>query len=175
MKDKWPILLAIIIIVLVAWFVFRSDTPTENSIIDDVQIELGTTSRLEDPLATEYLRETCVNHEDELGMHIHAQLDIYVEGEQVEVPGNIGITEDCMRALHTHDADGVIHVEYPEEYTFYLEDFFDNWGELFSDTQLFNLDADDEHTITMYVNGEQNFDYEWLAIEDGQHIEIFYE
>lgn len=43
--------------------------------------------------------------------HIHPTLKITVDGEQEVIPANIGITQDCMPEIHTHDGTGGIHVE----------------------------------------------------------------
>jgi hypothetical protein len=63
--------------------------------------------------------------------HIHAHLDVFVDGAPVRVPANIGINPGAgyFTELHTHDTRGVIHVESPEandEFT--LGQFFAEWG-----------------------------------------------
>jgi len=45
--------------------------------------------------------------------HIHAHLDIFVDGEPFDVPADIGITNSCTYWLHTHDLTGIIHIESP--------------------------------------------------------------
>jgi hypothetical protein len=77
--------------------------------------------------------------------HIHAHLQIYVDGQQRGIPGGIGIvppytvqmTPDgpfigegaAFYWLHTHDGTGVIHVESPVRRTYTLGEFFDVWGQ----------------------------------------------
>jgi hypothetical protein len=79
--------------------------------------------------------------------HVHAHLDVFVDGQPVEVPGGIGIEitdpavqrfgssgyggipeegceQVCISPLHTHDPDGVIHIEAPSEARFTLGQFF---------------------------------------------------
>lgn len=63
--------------------------------------------------------------------HVHAQLALYVEGQPVTVPADVGIVKDpktgqvlCMYWLHTHDESGTIHVEAPQPGTFTLGQFF---------------------------------------------------
>ncbi len=63
--------------------------------------------------------------------HIHAHLDIFVNGKHVLVPQLIGINSGAnyLTELHTHDARGVIHIESPEandEFT--LGQFIAEWG-----------------------------------------------
>lgn len=65
----------------------------------------------------------CYAHET-VTYHIHAHLDVYVHGDHVGIPADIGIRDDCIFALHTHDATGVIHVESAQKQTFLLGQFF---------------------------------------------------
>ncbi|HVA99860.1 MAG TPA: hypothetical protein VNE42_01170, partial [Acidimicrobiales bacterium] len=75
--------------------------------------------------------------------HVHVHVAIFVNGHQVRLPAGIGITEplvvqhyasgpfddvglyDCLYWLHTHVADGIIHVEAPKKQSFTLGQFFD--------------------------------------------------
>jgi hypothetical protein len=76
--------------------------------------------------------------------HIHAHLTIFVNGSARQVPAAIGIpgaqaeataqgpfiaSGTCFYWLHTHAADGVIHIESPVERTYTLGNFFDIWGQ----------------------------------------------
>jgi len=76
--------------------------------------------------------------------HIHAHLTVFVDGAQRQVPYGIGIPNaqvqgsgqgafvgggSCLYWLHTHAADGIIHIESPVQRTFTLGDFFDIWGQ----------------------------------------------
>ena len=49
-------------------------------------------------------------------MHIHQHLTIYDHGKPFAVPADIGIpvASSCLYWLHTHTADGLIHVESPK-------------------------------------------------------------
>ena len=82
--------------------------------------------------------------------HIHAHLTIFVNGQARQVPAGIGIpaaqatqtpsgpfieTGSCFYWLHTHAADGIIHIESPVQRTYTLGDFFDEWGQALSSTQ----------------------------------------
>ena len=120
-------------------------------------------------------RDLCVNHGAGISMHIHPLLEIYIEDEQVFVPPNIGIDAQCMRALHTHEGTGKIHVEYPEPYEFTLGDFFAVWRQPFNKDQIFDYVPGDTHQIRMTVDGVENTDYEDLVLEDLQQIVIYYE
>jgi hypothetical protein len=76
--------------------------------------------------------------------HIHAHLTIFVNGSPRQVPAAIGIpgaraqntaqgtfiaSGTCFYWLHTHAADGIIHIESPVQRTYTLGDFFDEWGQ----------------------------------------------
>jgi hypothetical protein len=67
-------------------------------------------------------------------LHIHAHLDVYVNGRHVLVPAAIGIGSTFISPVHTHDTTGVIHVESPTVETFRLGQFFDAWGVRLSST-----------------------------------------
>jgi hypothetical protein len=63
--------------------------------------------------------------------HIHPQLSITTDGAPEEIPANIGISQDCMSELHTHDGSGAIHAEsfLPGRLSnFHLGHFFEVWG-----------------------------------------------
>jgi len=60
--------------------------------------------------------------------HIHSQLTIKLpDGSTAEVPPNIGINQNCMYWLHTHEPDGRLHVEAPDETLATLADFLEIW------------------------------------------------
>lgn len=61
-------------------------------------------------------------------LHIHAQLQIYFNGKSVPLPAGLGIADSCTYWLHTHTADGVIHVEAPVDRNFTLGQFIDVAG-----------------------------------------------
>jgi hypothetical protein len=83
--------------------------------------------------------------------HIHAHLTIFVNGSQRQIPAAIGIpgaqaqntaqgtfiaAGNCFYWLHTHAADGIIHIESPGHRTYTLGDFFDEWGQPLSPSQV---------------------------------------
>ena len=70
----------------------------------------------------------CVQHE-QVSMHTHANLFPVLRGAPQLLPAGIGIDEDCMRPLHTHGDDFIIHIESPHEQNFTVGDFFEVWGE----------------------------------------------
>jgi hypothetical protein len=80
---------------------------------------------------------------EQLAFHVHAHLTIFVSGRQRRVPAGVGIGAPrtvvptpggafvaggtCFSWLHTHSADGIIHIESPVQRAFTLGDFFDVW------------------------------------------------
>ena len=56
----------------------------------------------------------------------------------------------CFYWLHTHAADGIIHIESPVKRTYTLGEFFDEWGQPLSSSQ-----AGPAHgKVTVIVNGQ---------------------
>ena len=104
--------------------------------------------------------------------HIHPHLAIVINGVQQTVPANIGIDSGCMHPLHTHDIDGIIHVESPAKRDFTLENFFSVWGKTFNRQQILDAVADETHTIVMTVNGKVSDDFENLVLKDQDQIVI---
>ena len=67
-----------------------------------------------------------------VNLHIHQHLDIFVDGKHVTVPALIGIKRTKsgyeLAELHTHDTDGVIHLESQRAQAVSLGQFFGVWG-----------------------------------------------
>ena len=71
---------------------------------------------------------SCDSGGHDAAYHIHSQLTIKLpDGSTAEVPPNIGIDQNCMYWLHTHDPDGQLHVEAPDETLATLADFLEIW------------------------------------------------
>jgi hypothetical protein len=89
--------------------------------------------------------------------HIHAHLDVYVDGHPVSVPADIGIdtSRGTISPLHTHDDTGVIHIESPAQATFSLAQFFTEWQVSLSASQLGGLHTSNGAELRAYVNGQQ--------------------
>jgi len=88
---------------------------------------------------------------EQVAFHIHSRLTIFVNGKPEKVPYGVGIANpkldpgsavpfvgggDCFSWLHTHAADGVIHIESPTQRTYTLGNFFDIWSQPLSSTQV---------------------------------------
>ncbi|MGH2963344.1 MAG: hypothetical protein ACRDL3_14310 [Solirubrobacterales bacterium] len=108
------------------------------------------------------------------GAHIHPRLAVYLRGEQVPIPVNVGIDPsrpaEMMAGLHTHDSSGVIHVENAAEPT--LGQFFEIWGVPLSPEQLGPHAASGSEEVRMWVDGQASRDFGDLVLEDGQEIVV---
>ena len=120
--------------------------------------------------------------------HVHAHLDVFIDGEAIVVPAGIGINIDdpeviyfedvgsyggieicdqpCISPLHTHDASGIIHTESSDPKPLTLGQFFVEWGVELSDTCV------GEHCaptpIAVYIGGEP-YEGDPRAIELTEH------
>jgi len=102
---------------------------------------------------------------EKVAFHIHAHLAIFVQGKQRQIPYGIGIGPplagengkagpfvtqgSCFMWMHTHTADGIIHMEAPKQITFDLGQFFDIWGQKLSKSQV----GPAKGKVTVLVNG----------------------
>jgi hypothetical protein len=102
---------------------------------------------------------------EQLAYHIHSHLTVFDNGQARSIPGGIGIpgsqvvqtTEgpvasggQCIYWLHTHAPDGVIHVESPTQRIYTLGDFFDEWHQPLSASQV----GDVKGKVSAIVNGK---------------------
>ena len=102
---------------------------------------------------------------EQLVYHIHSHLAVFDNGRIYALPGGIGIpgSQDqqsqygpvavggqCYFWLHTHTADGVIHVESPLRAFFTLGDFFDVWRQPLTQDRIASLRG----RVTAFVNGK---------------------
>jgi len=103
---------------------------------------------------------------EQLAYHIHAHLQVYVDGQPRELPPAIGLVgpvsqqsangpfygaQRCYYWLHVHTGDGVIHIESPTARIYTLGDFFDEWRQPLSRTQV----AGASGPVTAYINGRK--------------------
>jgi hypothetical protein len=101
--------------------------------------------------------------------HVHIHVAVFVNGRQRRLPAGIGITKpfvvqryssgpfddvglyDCLYWLHTHVADGIVHVESPKKQNFTLGQFFDVWGQPLGPNQV----GPAKGKVVVYENGKQ--------------------
>ncbi len=126
-------------------FLASADTTVNGSTVDGIQCQTS----------------------EQVVFHIHAHLSVYVNGSPVRIPYGIGITQPrgvqqtpdgpfvssggCFYCLHTHAADGIIHIESPSQRTYTLGNFFDIWNEPLSADQV----ATAKGNVFAYVDGKK--------------------
>jgi hypothetical protein len=113
-----------------------------------------------------------------LEYHVHAHLDVLVDGRPVLVPAGIGINiadpnvkhgqwngepshggisgcaQPCISPLHTHDASGVIHTESATSVPNRLGQFFTEWNVALSGSCVGQY-CQPATTIEVYVDGKR--------------------
>lgn len=112
------------------------------------------------------------------GIHWHPELSITISGEEQEIPGNIGLLGAAHNPIHTHDPDGVIHLEISgvvRKNDTRLSQFFKVWKKEFSSECIFEYCNGPDGNMKMFVNGEENFEFENYLMQDEDKIEIRYE
>lgn len=88
--------------------------------------------------------------------HTHQHLDVFVDGQPISVPADIGIdlVSGIISPIHTHDATGIIHVESPIVREFTLGEFFDVWGVRFDADCLGGICDGNGRTMSVYLDGQ---------------------
>jgi hypothetical protein len=88
-------------------------------------------------------------------LHIHSHLALFVDGEPVAVPADIGLSQTEHSPLHSHDETGVVHIESANAGSiFTLGEYLDVWGVRLSDSCLGGYCADGERTLHVFVDRE---------------------
>jgi hypothetical protein len=102
---------------------------------------------------------------EQLAFHIHAHLQVYVDGQPRAVPAGVGVVPPLrvqrtaagtfvvggagIYWLHTHDTSGVIHIESPVQRRITLGELFDLWGQPIGPQQV----GPARGSVTALVNG----------------------
>ncbi|MDQ6826978.1 MAG: hypothetical protein M3Z14_07270 [Candidatus Eremiobacteraeota bacterium] len=84
-----------------------------------------------------------------IAFHIHTHLSLFVNGQRLAIPDGIGIPDPhpdspagyvpggkCFYHLHSHQTEGVIHIEAPAPAQFTLGQYFDIWGQTLSSSNI---------------------------------------
>ncbi len=108
-------------------------------------------------------------------IHWHPHLTITIDGQETAIPVNIGITSNAHFPVHTHETDGIIHMENnaPSKRTVTLGYFFEVWGKKLSKDCIFDY-CTDKGELKMYVNGKENTEFENYFMQDKDEILIEY-
>ncbi|NJO13301.1 MAG: hypothetical protein HC872_07390 [Gammaproteobacteria bacterium] len=82
-----------------------------------------------------------------VGYHAHAHLSIFLNGEALAIPREVGIvtqspTTACHYPVHTHDLTGMIHLHATAPTTFTLGQLFSIWGQPLQSTDIAGLLGD---------------------------------
>ena len=151
MKIKIRGTLAVVIVIAIIIFYFNSNS-CKNIPVE----ELGITG-----------------HTSSLALHYHVDLKIIIDGEEFFIPSDIGVEKNLMRAVHTHDSSGHVHIEGPCKRDFILGDFFKIWQKNFDSQCIFNSCVD-KGELKMSVNGVENKEFNNLVLKDKQEILVEY-
>lgn len=108
--------------------------------------------------------------------HVHALLSVFVDGEQVTVPANIGIDgrTGYHSPLHTHTPDGVIHFEADDPSPFTLGQVFSMWGVEFSADRLGAYTPTGDKRIHVYVDGNRIENPVGYELQEGDNVVVGY-
>jgi hypothetical protein len=132
-----------------------------------------------------------------LQYHVHAHLDIFVNGQPVPIPSGIGINikdpgvksfkesdgttsygginlcnKPCISPLHTHSVDGVLHTETKTVQPNRLGQFFSEWGLRF-DRNCLDGFCKPKAPIAVFVDGKlYTGDPRTIELSNGTEIAI---
>lgn len=123
------------------------------------------------PLVVTHWKDTsvlCLSHSF-IEMHDHgsAQLSIFIDGQPQLIPAEVGISQDCVADIHTHDNTGRLHLHlHGGEPKATLADFFAVAGEPVQRVG---------YTLSVTVNGEDYTDQvNSYKIKHGDEIVVRY-
>jgi hypothetical protein len=134
---------------------------------------------------------------ERLQYHVHAHLDVFVNGARIEVPAGIGIDTSnpavksfdlaggqvgwglqsecatpCISPLHTHDPSGIVHTESATPTPNVLGQFFTQW-DVALDANCVGGYCKPKTAITVYIDGAASpGDPTKIELADGREIAI---
>jgi len=132
-----------------------------------------------DPMARARAAGLVPETHETLEHHVHAHLDVFVDGQPVTVPAGLGINihdpgvkefpdiagatgygginppckTACISPLHTHDVTGIVHTESPTQVNNTLGELFVEWG-VKLDANCVDRYCKPDTKIAVYVDGE---------------------
>lgn len=107
-------------------------------------------------------------------IHWHPILTIKINGEEQLIPANLGLTPS-HHPIHTHDTSGTLHYENnnPSFKNMRLGYFFDTvWRKKFNSTCILEFCNNDLGNVRMFVNKEENFEFDNYIPKDKDDILI---
>jgi len=104
------------------------------------------------------------------GLHWHPKLVIYVKGEKLEIPADVGIGAVHL-PIHTHEdiTSDIIHLEFGSmvrKQDILLKQFFKSWNKDINSLGLI---------VKMTVNGQENTELGEYIMKDKDEIELWYD
>jgi hypothetical protein len=130
-----------------------------------------------DPMAATHSAGLVPEVRESLVHHVHAHLDVFVEGQHITIPAGIGIDisnpdvkqfnddgqiayggiegcdRPCISPLHTHDVTGIIHTESATDVENTLDQFFIEWAQRL-DASCVASYCEPAENIEVYIDGE---------------------
>ena len=130
--------------------------------------------------------------EPELTDHYHQHLSIFIDGENLDIPANVGVNESgILSEIHTHGDDGILHVHTiggtnELDHLPNLGEFFDTWrtnagvvgnnpDAIFNENEILGYQTGDSHTIRFFVNGVGNHEFDNYILRNSDQLVISYE
>jgi hypothetical protein len=120
------------------------------------------------------------NVREQFLFHIHTHIDIFVNGQVIYIPPQIGIIPGkCIYWMHTHDGTGIVHIESPINRDFTLGQFYDLWKSKLNNLQVFDniFNGKDMTPPNVYINGikvPSTINYRDIKLTPHQEIAIVY-
>jgi hypothetical protein len=118
--------------------------------------------------------------------HDHVHLDVIVDGRRVVVPAGVGLAAPvdtghgvfglvANSPLHTHAADGMIHIEADRPGSYTLGQFFDEWGVRLDRSCLGAYCSGNGGELRVYVDGRRRVgDPRRIVLTNHQEIAVVF-
>lgn len=168
MKTKLILFLIFILLAVGIFFWAYTKRTSDEKLLEEETIALENDGELagREPGTSPVPGMACLEDHLFAERHIHTWLAIVVDGERQEVPTDIGVTDDCMLEVHTHDPDGWIHLESVEpDRKFTLQDFFVVWGQKIEK---------DGYELKMQVNKQPSVELGNLILKNKDEVILWY-
>jgi hypothetical protein len=179
----WTLIIIVaIFLILGLWAYYNAHRPI-NIITNPTQlagVQMGTVpwipeiSRLKQRLESTGLSALST---EGTALHTHQHLDLYINGNAVPIPKDIGVNQAAgyISPIHTHDGTGIIHVESNTVRDYTLGEVFDVWGVTFTKSNIGGYAVQGDNQLNVYVNGTLvTTDPRAILIEKHQEIVITY-
>ncbi|HZW84621.1 MAG TPA: hypothetical protein VFE91_01800 [Nitrososphaerales archaeon] len=122
-------------------------------------------------------------------IHVHPYLQIWINGQNVTIPSQVGIVQSgsCLEPIHTHDSSGILHVELSQaesSTSWTLDNFFKIWSftcsvqspqcptlngshlpVVFNQTDIMGFKADATHKVVLLIDGQPSTAWGSLDLE----------